>query len=324
MKGLLIGRFQPFHKGHLEIVEQMLKECDSVIIGVGSAQEQREMRNPLSGGERIEMIRDLFDSRGVGPYEVYPVPDINCYPAWPHYVKTILPDFDVIYARSPVVLRLFESTRVEVEQIQDINRDKWKGSEIRKRMREGEEWRSLVPEEIVDHLEGLDMSERVKATLKADPGTEKRAAHLLTKNEKTIAVAESCSGGLIAHRLTNVPGSSNYFERGLVTYSNKAKIELLSVDESIIQEKGAVSREVAEQMAEGVKASSGTQIGLGTTGIAGPGGGTEEKQVGTVYMGLSYEGKTEVKKFNFSGNRDQVKEQTSEKALEWIIEILER
>ncbi len=324
MKGLFIGRFQPFHKGHLAIVEQMLDRCDSIMIGVGSAQNQREMRNPLSGGERIEMIREFFESRDIGPYEIYPIPDINCYPAWPYYVKTILPKFDVVYASSDVVLRLFRSTRVDVEKIDEINRDEWKGSEIRKRIREGEEWRSLVPDEIADYLEDKKMAEYVKAVMEAIPDVEKKTAHLLTKKEKTISTAESCTGGLIAHRLTNVPGSSNYFERGLVTYSNRAKIELLGVDEEIIRDKGAVSREVAEQMAEGVRRLADTDIGLGTTGIAGPGGGTDEKPVGTVYMGLSYGDKAEVRKYNFAGNRGQVKDQTSEMALEWITDILEK
>ncbi|MGM0404950.1 MAG: CinA family protein [Thermoplasmatota archaeon] len=163
----------------------------------------------------------------------------------------------------------------------------------------------------------------LKPTIGISSETEKKAAHLLTKNDHTISTAESCTGGLIAHRLTNVPGSSMYFLSGLVTYSNEAKIEHLGVDKSDLHEKGAVSAEVASQMAEGVRRKMGTDIGLATSGIAGPGGGTEEKPVGTVYMALSDKERVQSKKFHFSGNRWEVKEQTSEKALQWIIEYFE-
>jgi len=111
-----------------------------------------------------------------------------------------------------------------------------------------------------------------------------------------------------------------YFLSGLVTYSNEAKIEHLGVDRSVLHDKGAVSAEVASQMAEGVRKKIDTDIGLATSGIAGPGGGTEEKPVGTVYMALSDSEEVRWRKYHFSGNRWEVKEQTSEKALQWIIE----
>ncbi|MFW6376024.1 MAG: nicotinamide-nucleotide adenylyltransferase [Thermoplasmatota archaeon] len=321
MNGLIIGRFQPFHKGHLEIIKDISKECNKVIIGVGSAQKEREYNDPLSGGERIDMIQNTLDNRDIN-YKIYPVPDIDCYPAWPSYVKSILPPFEKVYANSSVVRKLFKNTSIETVKVDEINRDEFSGTEIRKRIREGEKWKHLVPNEVSEYLEEIDMEERIKPVISIKDETEKDAAHLLTKKNKTIATAESCTGGLIAHRLTNVPGSSNYFMRGLVTYSNDAKIDLLGVDEDVLKEKGAVSEEVAIQMAEGVRVKSNTDIGLATTGIAGPSGGSEEKPVGTVYMALSTEDKTESKLFHFSGNRWDVKKQTSEKGLEWIIELL--
>lgn len=321
MNGLIIGRFQPFHKGHLEIVKRISKECDKVIIGVGSAQKERESEDPLSGGERIEMIQNTLENRDI-KYEIYPVPDIDCYPAWPSYVKSILPHFGIVYANSSVVRKLFKRTSIETVQVEEINREEYSGTEIRKRIREGREWKHLVPEEVAEYLEDIDMEERIKPVIGVKDETEKDAAHLLTKKDKTIATAESCTGGLIAHRLTNVPGSSNYFMRGLVTYSNEAKIDLLGVNKAVLEEKGAVSEEVALQMAEGVRKKSETDIGIATTGIAGPSGGSKEKPVGTVYMALSTEEKTESKLFHFSGNRWDVKKQTSEKALEWIIDLL--
>lgn len=323
MKGLFIGRFQPFHNGHLAVVKQIAEECGSVMVGVGSAQKERELSDPLSGGERIEMIERVLDAEGIPSYEIYPVPDIGCYPAWTHYVKAILPPFDCIYGNSSVVLDLFERTSIETKEVEEIRRDEYSGTEIRERIVEGEGWHHLVPDEVVEYLEEIDMKERLKPIIGVDSETEKKVAHLLTKNDMTVATVESCTGGLIAHRLTNVPGSSTYFMMGLVTYSNRAKMDLVGVDEETLKEHGAVSSQVAEQMAEGVRKKAETDIGVATTGIAGPGGGSEEKPVGTVYTGLSTEDKTLTRKDNFSGNRWEVKEQTSEKALLWIIEELE-
>ncbi len=324
MKGLLIGRFQPFHKGHLAIVKRMAEECDSIIIGIGSAQKELEFHNPLSGGERIEMVDRVMKAEGFSEYEIYPVPDIDCYPAWPHYVRTILPPFDAVYARSNTVARLFRELRVNVIEVEGINRDVWKGVEIRRRIKENENWKDLVPEEVKNFLEEIDMKSRLKPAYGKKGETEKEVAHLLTLNESTIAIAESCTGGLISHRLTNVPGSSSYFIAGLVTYSNQSKIDLLGVKERTLDEKGAVSKDVAEEMANGIRKKFCTTLGLASTGIAGPGGGSEEKKVGTVYIGLSTKHGTEVRRFHFPGNRWEVKDQTSEAALDLVKEVLDK
>ena len=111
-----------------------------------------------------------------------------------------------------------------------------------------------------------------------------KISNLLEQRNITVATAESCSGGLIAHTLTNISGSSVYFDRGIVSYSNKAKIDLLGIKEDILEEFGAVSEQVAEAMAEGVRIKSNVDIGIATTGIAGPTGGTPEKPVGLVYI----------------------------------------
>jgi competence/damage-inducible protein CinA-like protein len=138
---------------------------------------------------------------------------------------------------------------------------------------------------------------------------------LLRDRKLTIAVAESCTGGLLASRLTDVPGSSDYVERGIVCYSNRAKIELVGVPESMIREHGAVSEPVAQAMAEGVRARAATSIGIGITGIAGPGGGTPQKPVGTVAIAVDVDGETRVRTFQFLGNREMVKFQATQSAL---------
>jgi nicotinamide-nucleotide amidase len=134
----------------------------------------------------------------------------------------------------------------------------------------------------------------------------------------TLALAESCTGGLIAKRVTDVPGSSQYFCVGVVAYSNEAKTDLLGVPRELIQTHGAVSPEVAEAMAQGVKQRSGADIGLAVTGIAGPDGGTPEKPVGLVYIGLSHGGRVEHRRLQIPGDRERVREFTAQVALDWI------
>jgi nicotinamide-nucleotide amidase len=138
---------------------------------------------------------------------------------------------------------------------------------------------------------------------------------LLRERTLTIAVAESCTGGLLASRLTDVPGSSDYVERGVVCYSNRAKTELVGVPEEMLREHGAVSEPVAQAMAAGIRARAGTNIGIGITGIAGPGGGSPEKPVGTVAVAVVGDEETRVRTFQFLGGRDMVKFQAAQSAL---------
>ena len=138
----------------------------------------------------------------------------------------------------------------------------------------------------------------------------------LQKNGLTLAVAESCTGGLIGHRLTEVPGASDYFLGGVVSYSNDAKCDLLRVPAAVLARHGAVSPETARDMARGVREVFHAAIGLATTGIAGPSGGSLEKPVGTVYIGLATDQGEEVWHFQFHGNRAEIKTLTAETALD--------
>ena len=141
----------------------------------------------------------------------------------------------------------------------------------------------------------------------------------LREKKATIALAESCTGGLISHRITNVPGSSAYFERGIVAYSNQAKVDHLGVSEKILNDYGAVSSETAMAMASGIRKAANATFGLAVTGIAGPGGGTPEKPVGLVYIAIASLDGTEVSNFRFSGDRAGIKVKTAEAALKWLI-----
>ena len=145
--------------------------------------------------------------------------------------------------------------------------------------------------------------------------------HLLA-NDLTLAVAESCTGGLIAHRLTQVPGSSSYIDRSLVCYSNLAKQELLGVPKHLFRRFGAVSSLVARAMARGVRRISKTSLGLSITGIAGPGGGSKQKPVGLVFIGLDGPGGTRVRQFHFQGDRQSIKMRASQAALDILRQYL--
>ncbi len=163
----------------------------------------------------------------------------------------------------------------------------------------------------------------------ADDTMESVVGRLLGEQRLTLAVAESCTGGLIGHRLTQISGSSAYLERVAVTYSNRAKVEMLGVPKDMIGRHGAVSSEVAAAMARGIRERSGTSIGLSVTGIAGPGGATETKPVGLVFVGL--DGGTNealTKEFRFHGDRQVIKQRASQAALDllrrWLIGMSHR
>ena len=147
---------------------------------------------------------------------------------------------------------------------------------------------------------------------------EQTVVRLLSERHQTLSTAESCTGGFIAHRITNVPGASEIFMGSCVTYSNEAKINLLGVNPETLRQYGAVSEQTAREMAEGLRRRMGTDYAVSATGIAGPGGGTLEKPVGTVYIGLSTTQKTEARKQVYNYDREAFKMAVSQFALDWI------
>lgn len=178
------------------------------------------------------------------------------------------------------------------------------------------------PGEIAARLDALE--EKIRARLghlvfgRDDEKLEAVVGCLLRARRSTLAVAESCTGGLVASRLTDVPGSSDYFERGVVAYSLEAKRRLLDVPASLLERHGAVSLEVARAMATGVRRASGTTLGLATTGIAGPGGGTPGTPVGLVCAALAWDGGDGAREFRWLGDREQVKYRGAQMALEML------
>lgn len=153
-------------------------------------------------------------------------------------------------------------------------------------------------------------------------GLETKIVQILTDRQQWLVTAESCTGGLIAHRVTNVPGASAVFFGGFITYSNAAKQQFLGVSGETLQRYGAVSEAVAREMAEGARQVARADYGIAVTGIAGPGGGSAEKPVGTVFIAIASTKGTEVKQCFFPGERLAFKEATANQAFEQLMSIL--
>ncbi len=155
-----------------------------------------------------------------------------------------------------------------------------------------------------------------------DTPMQEVVGRLLKKTNKTIATAESCTGGFIAHLLTSIAGSSAYYKGSVVSYDNNVKVEQLGVEQNILDTVGAVSQETVEQMAVGVKRKLKTDYAVATSGIAGPGGGSEEKPVGTVWISVAKEGKVESKKYKFHGTRQAIIERSAIMALDMVRKLI--
>ncbi len=151
---------------------------------------------------------------------------------------------------------------------------------------------------------------------------EQEIGALLRQKGMTLGAVESATGGLISHRITNVPGSSDYYNGSVTAYSNETKTRVLGVKQETIDKYGAVSAQVAEEMAEGGRKLLAVDVCLADTGVAGPGGATQEKPVGLFYLGLSARDETCSRQHNFSGDREQNKQEAAEAALQWLKKYL--
>lgn len=172
-----------------------------------------------------------------------------------------------------------------------------------------------ILDEIVGRME-LALGEHLFST--RGETLEDVVANVLNENHATIAVAESCTGGMLAERLTNVPGSSSYFLGGVVCYSNELKSALVGVSPELIESKGAVSSEVALALADGIRKRTGATVGIGVTGIAGPGGGSPEKPVGLVHIGIADERGPRERAFRFPGDRERIRQYATQAALDTV------
>ena len=163
--GLFIGRFQPFHKGHLAAIKFALDKVDQLVIVVGSAQKSHESRNPFTAGERVRMIKDTLDSDGeidVKRILIIPVPDVNVHMMWTRQIDMLVPKYDMVFANDPFTLLLFRERGIKAIEVPFVKRDEMAATEVRKRMVSDEKWQDLVPSPVARVIQEIDGVKRVK------------------------------------------------------------------------------------------------------------------------------------------------------------------
>ena len=242
----------------------------------------------------------------------------------PMFRESVMPVLHSIIKEPPPVERRFYKIAVMGESIIEEKIGQKilaiPGVELGYCARPGEvDLRIIGPQSALKQADQIVRSELGDVIFTADERTlEEVLVKLLTAKNQTLATTESCTGGLLANRITNVPGASSVLLAGYVCYSNHAKIDILGVDPRLIEQHGAVSEEVAKAMAEGARKRAKSTYALATTGIAGPTGGLEQKPVGTVYVGLANESETKVRKLFFPSDRETFKQLVAQVAFEML------
>ncbi len=169
MRGLLIGRFQPFHNGHSYVIREVLKENEEIIIGIGSAQISHTLENPFTAGERVMMVsKSLYENGIKKNYYIIPIPDVNNNSLWVPHVRSLTPPFNKVYSGNTLVKRLFGEVGVKVETPPMYNREEYSGTMIRKRILNDEPWVDFVPRAVVDVINEVSGVSRLKDLAKSD------------------------------------------------------------------------------------------------------------------------------------------------------------
>ena len=159
---LVVGRFQPLHRGHMDVICKCAEASEHITIGIGSAQGSHTPENPFTSGERYMMINKALRDEGIDNYSIVPIEDLNRYPVWVAHVVSLVPPFKIVYTNNPLTRRLFEESGFEVRASPLYNREVFSGTEIRRRIANDEEWRSLVPEAVAKVIDDIDGVNRIK------------------------------------------------------------------------------------------------------------------------------------------------------------------
>ncbi|MCD6431234.1 nicotinamide-nucleotide adenylyltransferase [Candidatus Bathyarchaeota archaeon] len=169
-RGLFVGRFQPFHLGHLAAIKYVLKKVDELVIVIGSAQYSHRRNNPFTAGERLVMVRKALEEAGVDCSKIWivPVPDVHLHMLWVSSVEGYTPKFDVVYSNEPLTRRLFMEAGYKVESIPFHKRKFYSSTEVREELLKGENWEKLVPKSVADFIKEIDGINRLKDLVKAD------------------------------------------------------------------------------------------------------------------------------------------------------------
>lgn len=169
-RGLYVGRFQPFHLGHLSAIKEVLKEADELVVVIGSAQYSHNFNNPFTAGERLVMVRKALEESGVdsGKVWIVPVPDVHLHMMWVSSVEGYTPHFDIVYSNEPLTRRLFTEAGYQVKPIRFFNRKDYSSTEIREKMVKDENWEKLVPKSVRTLVKEIDGVNRLKDLTKTD------------------------------------------------------------------------------------------------------------------------------------------------------------
>lgn len=167
---LVIGRFQPLHNGHMEVIRKCAEESDHLTIGIGSAQYSHTTENPFTAGERYLMVEETLRSEGFKDYSIVPIEDLNRYSVWVAHVTSMCPPFTKVYSNNPLTKRLFSEAGYKVEASPLYNRSVYSGTEVRRRIMNGEDWRSLVPRQVAEVIDKIDGEGRMLSFKSTDEG----------------------------------------------------------------------------------------------------------------------------------------------------------
>ncbi|MEK6657035.1 MAG: competence/damage-inducible protein A [Nitrospirota bacterium] len=314
-----------------ELIEKIKKRFESM----GKAMPKNNERQALMPNKAVVIDNPIGTAPGFAIEHDKVI--IICLPGVPAEMQRMFEDGAVplikkrINASEAVKLRIIRTCGIAEAKVDELIGDLYTADKnIRIGLAAGEKGvdvriTSSKASEIETSRLFAELEEKITARLKDyiygfdNEEMEEIVVRLLMEKGAKLAVAESCTGGLISKRFTDISGSSACFDRGIVSYSNEAKVQMLKVSSKLIEEYGAVSSQVAMAMAEAARKISNTELGIGVTGIAGPTGGTPEKPVGLVYIAISEKGKeTRCKGYNFAGNRGMIRMKASQFALNII------
>ncbi|MBU3156280.1 competence/damage-inducible protein A [Clostridium estertheticum] len=320
------GKESVVHEPSLKVIEDYFKKSNRVMVESNKKQAYFPVdavilpnNNGTAPGCIIEENKKIVALLPGPPFEMKPMFEESVVP----YLKKF--EQGVLVSKVLRVIGVGESSAAEM--IEDIL-DTQTNPTVAPYAKEGEVT-FRITSKANTYDEGIKLMEPMEAEIRSRLGNnniygegdvtlESVLCEMLVNKRLTIATAESCTGGMVAAALINYPGISSVFMEGAVTYTNEAKINRLGVKKETLDKYGAVSSEVAAEMALGIAKTAGTSIGISTTGIAGPGGGSEEKPVGLVYVGLYINGQVKTKMLKLSGDRQKVRERATKQLLDWV------
>lgn len=315
---LIIGRFQPFHSGHLAIIKKYYAKGFFIKIVIGSSQKAHQRDNPFTDDERVEMIKKALDASNISDYEIISIPDVPNDKEWVDLVKKKTSPVDVLFTGNPWVKKLFRNESVDLHEY-DERFDRIKGikaKDIRKNLLNSKSSKGL-PKAVFDHLKIIRAFDRLKEM----HDSRKKVHYLLNTNKLTICTAESCTGGAISRALVSYSGASNFFKGGVVAYSPRIKNELLNVKKETISGKGLVSEDTAIEMALGALELFSTDYAISTTGYADP----ADKESGKVFIAAASKREVFAKEYFFKMNdRNKIIDKATKEAIKLLYELLKK